>query len=359
MSYVAKNNAYSTLAGSLTNVATSAAVQAGKGALFAVTAPDYTYATLEDAAGNIEVIKVTARSTDSLTIVRAQDGTSARSWNAGDVIECRPCAAAMNDYAVGPQIDGSTAKTTPVDADKVGILDSAASMVLKYVTWANVKATLKAYFDSIYRLVSDDVSLAAGKVVIFEGATDDAFETTLTVTDPTADRTITLPDVSGTAALIGGTNNGLLDISGAAGGQIKFPATQNASADANTLDDYEEGTFTGTLTGVSGSVTGTIRYVKTGGMVTIAIDGGGGGARVSGTSNATTKTITGMPATLYPSQTRYSIATVQDSAVGAFVAAVTEVNTSGVISVYSTMNFGVWTASGTCYIYPNCITYPI
>ena len=37
---------------------------------------------------------------------------------------------------------------------------------------------------------------------------------------------------------------GLVDISGASAGQIKFPATQNASADANTLDDYREGTFT-------------------------------------------------------------------------------------------------------------------
>ena len=37
--------------------------------------------------------------------------------------------------------------------------------------------------------------------VIFEGATADAFETTLTVTDPTADRTITLPNSSGTVAL--------------------------------------------------------------------------------------------------------------------------------------------------------------
>lgn len=36
----------------------------------------------------------------------------------------------------------------------------------------------------------------------------------------------------------------LLDLSGASAGQIKFPATQNASSDANTLDDYEEGTFT-------------------------------------------------------------------------------------------------------------------
>ena len=34
----------------------------------------------------------------------------------------------------------------------------------------------------------------------------------------------------------------------AEGGQIKFPATQNASSDANTLDDYEEGTWTPVLT---------------------------------------------------------------------------------------------------------------
>jgi hypothetical protein len=38
-------------------------------------------------------------------------------------------------------------------------------------------------------------------------------------------------------------NTGLTDLSGAAAGQIKFPAAQNASADANTLDDYEEGTW--------------------------------------------------------------------------------------------------------------------
>lgn len=38
----------------------------------------------------------------------------------------------------------------------------------------------------------------AGNTIIFEGATADAFETTLTVTDPTADRTLTLPNVTGT-----------------------------------------------------------------------------------------------------------------------------------------------------------------
>jgi hypothetical protein len=67
----------------------------------------------------------------------------------------------------------------------------------------------------------------------------------------------------------------ILDISGATGGQIKFPATQNASANANTLDDYEEGTWTPVLTlntpGTS-AVTYTNQfgnYVKIGKQVTV------------------------------------------------------------------------------------------
>jgi hypothetical protein len=51
----------------------------------------------------------------------------------------------------------------------------------------------------------------------------------------------------------------LLDISASTAGQIKFPATQNASADANTLDDYEEGTWTPTYVSSSGAF-GTITY---------------------------------------------------------------------------------------------------
>jgi len=43
--------------------------------------------------------------------------------------------------------------------------------------------------------------------IVFEGATADNFETTLTVTDPTADRTITLPDVSGTVVTTGDTGS--------------------------------------------------------------------------------------------------------------------------------------------------------
>ena len=50
------------------------------------------------------------------------------------------------------------------------------------------------------------LSLTQNGTLVFEGSTDDANETTLTVADPTADRTITLPDVTGTVITSGDTD---------------------------------------------------------------------------------------------------------------------------------------------------------
>jgi hypothetical protein len=46
------------------------------------------------------------------------------------------------------------------------------------------------------------LNLQTNANIIFEGSTDDAYETTLTVADPTADRTITLPNQNGTIAMV-------------------------------------------------------------------------------------------------------------------------------------------------------------
>lgn len=59
-------------------------------------------------------------------------------------------------------------------------------------------------------------------------------------------------------------------------GQISFPAVQNASSDANTLDDYEKGTFTATLAGTTAAGAGTYsvqtgKYVKIGRLVVVEI----------------------------------------------------------------------------------------
>jgi len=56
---------------------------------------------------------------------------------------------------------------------------------------------------------------------------------------------------------------------------ITFPATQSASSDANTLDDYEEGTFSPAPTPSSGSfggVTSDGRYTKVGRLVTVSVN---------------------------------------------------------------------------------------
>lgn len=80
------------------------------------------------------------------------------------------------------------------------------------------------------------------------------------------------------------------------GGQIKFPASQNASADANTLDDYEEGTWTPGLTfgGGSTGLTFTTRvghYTKVGNQVTVS---GQLVINAKGSSTGNTK-LTGLP----------------------------------------------------------------
>ena len=51
-------------------------------------------------------------------------------------------------------------------------------------------------------VTTNDITLN-GADLIFEGAVENAYETTLTVAEPTADRTITLPNQSGTVAMDG------------------------------------------------------------------------------------------------------------------------------------------------------------
>jgi hypothetical protein len=84
--------------------------------------------------------------------------------------------------------------------------------------------------------------------------------------------------VTGQSSLAGLTVAGTSTLSGTvilSNGQLQFPATQNASSNANTLDDYEEGTFTPSLTfATPGNLTVVYstrvgRYTKIGETVTV------------------------------------------------------------------------------------------
>lgn len=77
------NNAFSTLSAGINNAVTSLVVQTGEGARFpTLSGTDFFWCTLDDGV-NVEIVKVTARATDTFTIVRAQQGTGAQAFSSG------------------------------------------------------------------------------------------------------------------------------------------------------------------------------------------------------------------------------------------------------------------------------------
>lgn len=111
-----------------------------------------------------------------------------------------------NITVIAPGTHAASSKSTPVDADEMPLVDSAASNVLKKLTWANMKATLKAYFDSLYRTVQRVTFSNAAYVIT---ATTDAVVSQIgTMSAP---RTVTLPAANSVPA---GTEIIVMDSSG-------------------------------------------------------------------------------------------------------------------------------------------------
>jgi hypothetical protein len=95
------NNAISTLAGAITNTATTANLAAGSGILFPnPSTGQYFKMTLIDAlSGNFnEIVHVTNISTDTITIVRGQEGTTPLPWLAGDFAQNLCTAGSMASF---------------------------------------------------------------------------------------------------------------------------------------------------------------------------------------------------------------------------------------------------------------------
>ena len=123
------------------------------------------------------------------------------------------------------------------------------------------------------------ITLSAASPLVFEGATADAHETTFAITDPTADRTITFQNATGTVAHLDS------DITGNA-------ATATALATARAINGVDfDGTAAITVTAAAGTLTGntlkssvtassltsvgTLTSLTVGGAVTVGSDGSG------------------------------------------------------------------------------------
>lgn len=91
------NNAVSTLASAITTTAQTSMTLTSAASFPALTAGQYFYATIVDSGNVPEIVKVTAVVSNVLTMVRAQDGTAARTFAAGAKVAINPCAVVFNE----------------------------------------------------------------------------------------------------------------------------------------------------------------------------------------------------------------------------------------------------------------------
>jgi hypothetical protein len=346
------DNAKTTLAGGISGVATTLTVAAGKGDLFPQvtgagtpgSTPNFFVIKLKNAAGTIEKMRVEHRAAASdvlgsagFPLVRGYDGTVAQAWNAGDFVSLTVERSAVQGWEDGFNAGALGRAFGYKDSTTAGLNFGYYGGVVAAGTIADGTVALTAsQTNFVERTLAGVVSanivgFTAGRVPLYQVVTSATAITSITekrgtgldaitglgsngliartAADTTAARTLTgtanqvtvtngdgvggNPTISLPNPLTLPTLGAILDLGST--GQIQFPATQNASAGANVLDDYEEGTFTPSLGGSTTYLAQAGFYTKVGRKVfvngTITVNAiGTGGQQLSGMPFASAST---------------------------------------------------------------------
>ena len=189
-----------TLTSAITAGAATMTVVSGTGLLGGVTIPaGRTFTLVIDVDTALEeIVDATAVSTNTFTITRAIDGSSAQAHSAGAVVRHMAIGRDYRDANLHAEASASYNDGAGNAHTMHGIGSAEGDVVGTAKAQTLTNKTLTSPIISDPTLTGTPLAAAS---ISFEGATADAHETILTVVDPTADRSIELPNASGRIVL--------------------------------------------------------------------------------------------------------------------------------------------------------------
>jgi len=189
-----------TLTGAITSGATSMTVVSGSALLGGVTIPaGRTFTLVIDVDTALEeIVDATAVSTNTFTITRSIDGSSAQEHSAGAVVRHMAIGRDYRDANLHAEADASynDGGGSAHAMHGIGAGEGVVVGTLKTQTLTNKTLTAPTISDPVFTGTPTTPSS-----IVFEGTNADPYETTLTVTEPTQDNTITLPDTTGVVVI--------------------------------------------------------------------------------------------------------------------------------------------------------------